>query len=226
MKVGAIVVAAGFGVRFKSKTSKPLSKIGGKPSIVCCLQSLEKQKDIKTIVIVVNEDNVKDIKKVVSDYKLKKVVQFVNGGKRRQDSVFNGLNVLDKNFDFILIHDAARPFIDQVCLKDVLKKAYKYKMAILAVPVKPTIKEVVDGFVTKTLNRDNLWEIQTPQVFERNLLVKSYEKFANHDVTDDAFLMEKMGLTVRVVMGSYDNIKLTTLEDLELAQIIAKKRKI
>ncbi len=226
MKVGVIVVAAGLGVRFKSKTSKPLTKINGKPALACCLQSLEKHKDIKTIVIVVNEDNAKEIKKIVSDYKFKKVSQFVTGGKRRQDSVLNGLNVLDKSYDFILIHDAARPFIDAVCLNDVLKKAYKYKTAILAVPVKPTIKEVVDGFVIKTLNRENLWEIQTPQVFERNLLVKAYEKFVNQDVTDDASLMEKMGLSVRVVMGSYDNIKLTTLEDLELAQIIAKKRKV
>jgi 2-C-methyl-D-erythritol 4-phosphate cytidylyltransferase len=163
-------------------------------------------------------------------YRIRKIRAVVLGGKRRQDSVDKGLKAVSKEADWVLIHDGVRPFINKELISSVIKEAKKAGAAIVGVPVKATIKKLktqslklkTKFVVEKTLNRDNLWEIQTPQVFKKDLILKAYKRFGNINVTDDAMLVEKMGIKPRVVLGSYNNIKITTPEDLVIAKAIAK----
>lgn len=230
MFVSAIVLAAGKGARLKSSISKPLVKLGSLPLIIYSLKCLMICPLIKEIILAVNSSNVLDIKKSIRKYKISGIRKIVLGGLIRQDSVYNGLNAIDKRADFVLIHDSARPFIDKKQVSLAINEAKKCGAAIVGVPVKATIKEVhslqstVHGMllVKKTLNRENLWEIHTPQVFKKDLLLEAYKRFGNTPVSDDAALLEKLGCKVRVVFGSYSNIKITTPEDLVLAEAILK----
>lgn len=149
------------------------------------------------------------------------------GGQRRQDSCLNGLNALPSSADIVLIHDAARPFVRQGLITALIRKAQAKGAAIPGVPVKNTIKRVSGRtlFVDKTLERSLLWEIQTPQAFRKDLILAAYEKSANIDATDDAMLVERLKKRVSIVPGSYDNIKITTPDDLILAEAIAGKKK-
>lgn len=238
MHVSAILLAAGKGVRFRSRTLKPLVKINSKPVIIYSLRALDRHPDIKDIIIVVNHKNSQGIINEIKQLNTSKVCRIIRGGLRRQDSVYNGLKAISPDADLVLIHDVARPFIDKKMISGVIKQAARTGAAIVGVPVKATIKEVRSSsldsardkkfivrsraLVKKTLNRNNLWEIQTPQVFDKALLLKAYKKFGNADVTDDAALVEKMGHKVSVVLGSYNNIKITTPEDLVIAKAIAR----
>ncbi|MBI3990692.1 MAG: 2-C-methyl-D-erythritol 4-phosphate cytidylyltransferase [Candidatus Omnitrophica bacterium] len=222
MYVTAVVVAAGKGLRLRSKVSKPLIKINSRPIIVYSLNTLSKHLYIKDIIVVANRKNLEGIRNIIKQYHIKKVKDVVLGGRLRQDSVFNGLIATDSRTEMVLIHDAGRPFIDEEIVSSVIKAARKYKAAIVGVPAKATIKKVLGRFVKKTLDRDSLWEIQTPQVFERGLILKAYNRFGNTGATDDAMLVEKLGVKISVVAGTYKNIKITTPEDLLLAQAIAK----
>ena len=177
---------------------------------------------IKGIILVVNAKNAQGILKEVKKYHIRKIKKVVEGGERRQDSVFNALNAADKDTDMILIHDGARPFIDKYTVTSVIKMAKNTGAAIVGVPAKATIKKVNGKFIVKeTVDRKGLWEIQTPQVFKKELILRAFIKSANRDVTDDATLVEKLGRKVSVVLGSYNNIKVTTPEDLKLARGIA-----
>jgi len=219
--VAAIVVAAGGGKRFKSKTPKPLAEINRKPVIIYSLQALSRSPLIKEIIVVVNDKNRSGIIKKIGRYRIAKVRKVVKGGARRQDSVANGLKALDPDAEMVLIHDAARPFINRDIIASTVRAAGIHGAAIAAVPVKATIKDVRGGFVGRTLPRERLWEVQTPQVFRRGLIAKAYKKFNRVSVTDDAALAEKSGIKVRVVMGAYGNIKITTREDLLVAKRLA-----
>lgn len=230
MFVSAIVVAAGKGLRLKSKIPKPLVRINSKPLIICSLEVLSKHPLIKEIVVAANLSNIDDIKREVKKYKINKVKGIAIGGIRRQDSVENGLKLVHSKSDFVLIHDAARPFINNTIVSSAIKKAKRYGASIVGVPVKNTIKEVYSSqftvyknpIVRRTIDRENLWEVQTPQVFKKKLFLEAYDKFKNIDVTDEAMLFEMMGVKVGVVFGSYDNIKITTPEDLIIAEAIAR----
>jgi len=230
MYVTAIVLAAGKGVRSKSKLPKPLVKINSKPIIICCLEILSRHPYINDIILVANSGNSKDIVKILERYKIKKIKRVVLGGARRQDSVDNGLSAIDTRTDLVLIHDGVRPFIEKETISRVIKEAEKSGAAIVGVPVKATIKKVtshqspVTGkfTVAKTLDRSKFWEAQTPQVFRKDLILRAYRKFKDIDVTDDASLVEKLGIKVAVILGSYNNIKITTPEDIILAEAIAK----
>lgn len=224
MYVSAIVLAAGKGIRFESKTPKPIVKINSKPIIIYCLQTLSKHPSIRDIVVVVNTINSKEIISKINQYHIGKVIAVVKGGLRRQDSVRNGLKVIDSRTDLVLIHDGVRPFIDRNIVSLAIKEARLSGAAIVGVPVKATIKKVKSLFVEKTIERKDLWEIQTPQVFKKDLILKAYEKFADAYVTDDASLVEKLGTKARLVMGSGFNIKVTTPEDVILAEAIAKTK--
>lgn len=219
--LSAIVLAAGKGSRLRSRVPKPLIEISGKPLVIHCLAVLESCPLIKEIIVVANKGNLNKIAVVIKKFGISKVKKIVKGGLRRQDSVLRGLKALNPEADLVLIHDGARPFIDKKLVARVTGAARKYKAAIPAVPVKATIKEVVSRkslVVRKTLKRDELWEAQTPQVFERDLIFKAYKKYNRGDFTDDASLVEKSGVPVKVVEGSYRNIKITTPEDLKFAQ--------
>jgi len=140
--------------------------------------------------------------------------------------VYNGLKKISADTDWVLIHDSARPFIDRKSITKVISTAKKTGAAILAVPVKATIKSIkATGFVNTTLERSNLWEIQTPQVFKKELILEAYKKYSKIKVTDDASLVERLGKKVKIVLGSQENIKITTKEDLVLAQAIAGRKR-
>jgi 2-C-methyl-D-erythritol 4-phosphate cytidylyltransferase len=230
MHTCAIVVAAGKGVRLKSTVSKPLVRLGSKPVLWYSLQTLSKCPHIKAIVVVANRSNRQAIKRMISAFRLSKVTGIVDGGDRRQDSVINGLNALPALCDYVLIHDAARPLLDAASLERLIKGVQKTGAAILGVPVKSTIKEAHRSTgsnvsrVGQTLDRDRLWDIQTPQAFRKNIIMKAYNSFGMINVTDDSALVEKLGVGVSLVMGSYANIKITTPEDVCVAAALLMKR--
>jgi 2-C-methyl-D-erythritol 4-phosphate cytidylyltransferase len=221
--LSAIILAAGRGSRLGASVPKPLVKIGAKPVIVYSLSVLNKHPDIDQIVVVVSARNQRQIAQAIKNYSFKKINCFVLGGRRRQDSVYNGLKKISPGSDWVLIHDSARPFIDPQSISKVILAAKKTGAAILAVKSKATIKfSRRDNVVEETLDRDKLWEVQTPQVFKKELILAAYKKFSRINVTDDATLVEKLGKTVKLVSGSYKNIKITTAEDLLVANLIAK----
>jgi 2-C-methyl-D-erythritol 4-phosphate cytidylyltransferase len=223
-RVTAIVLAAGKGLRFKSKIPKPLAQVNAKPLVIYALEVLGNHPDIAEIILVANQDNLKVIENKIRQHRIRKIDKIVLGGKRRQDSVRNALGFINPDRELVLIHDAVRPLINRQIVSRVIKEARKSKAAIVGVPVKATIKSVGRGLtVDKTLNRESLWEIQTPQVFSRELILEAYKKFGNMAVTDDASLVERLGRKVKMVMGSYANIKITTPEDLAIAQAIRNR---
>lgn len=225
MSVEAIVPAAGSGTRMKAALPKPLLKIDGKPIIVHTLEALAKNRDIKRILVAVNKDNLNRFKKVLGRYKIGKSLVFVAGGLTRGDSVENCLKQVSGETDFVLIHDAVRPFISQALISRLIRDVKESRAIICGVPVKATIKKVTRQLiVAQTLDRENIWEIQTPQVFDKALLTEAYKRYGNSSGTDDASLVEKMGQKVKVIEGSYFNIKITTPEDLVLARAILKEK--
>ena len=249
MYVTAIVLAAGKGTRFsrlnsssirggippqirkmiwaaKSRFSKPLVIINSKPIIAYSLLAFAHNPKIKEIIVVANALNKKGIAASIKKYRIGKVKKIVLGGTERQDSVYNGLKAIDACADLVIIHDGGRPFIGQKIITAAIKEAAKSGAAIVGVPVKATIKQAASGYIEKTLNRDILWEIQTPQAFKKDLILRAFKKFGRMRVTDDAMLVEKLGVKPRLVLGSYKNIKITTPEDLIFAQAIAGKWKI
>ncbi|MBM3255051.1 MAG: 2-C-methyl-D-erythritol 4-phosphate cytidylyltransferase [Candidatus Omnitrophica bacterium] len=227
MPASAVVLAAGRGLRFNPRVSKLLSRINSRPVIAYCLEKLQQHPSISEIIVVANPKNRDSITAVIKRFKISKASAVVLGGRRRQDSVRNGLKVSGGRSELILIHDAARPFIDAKIVSALIRKARRLGAAIPAVPARSTIKRVSPKMmVRKTIPRDNLWEVQTPQVFNRELLLKAYKRFGYIDVTDDAMLVERLGVEVGVVSGSYDNIKITTPQDLVLAEAISKSKKI
>ncbi len=232
MKVCAILLAAGKGERLKSRVSKALVKLGGIPIIGHSLRVLNRHPLVKDIIIVVNPANQKEISSLVEKNGWKKVRLLVLGGVRRQDSVKNALKESGADCGLVLVHDSARPFVRAEDISKVIARAKRFGAAVLGVPVKATVKQIKRGkgsgirgkikgasfVVEKTLNRECLWEVQTPQAFRREIIVKAYQKFGGINVTDDAALIEKTGKRVVVVAGSYSNIKITTSEDLIVAE--------
>ncbi len=223
MRVSAIVLAAGKGLRFKSRVSKPLAKINARPLIIYSLAVLSRQAGVKEIIVVANRNNLNGISAAVKKYKIPRVSAIIQGGLRRQDSVANGLRHIAKDTDLVLIHDAVRPFIDGKLVARLFKQALRYGAAIAGVAVNSTIKKAGrrNLLVERTVCREGLWEIQTPQVFRRDLILAAYRRFGREDATDDAGLVEKLGAKVKIVKGSYRNIKITAPEDLAVAAAIA-----
>lgn len=226
MGVSAILLAAGESKRLKGKISKVILKLNSCPVIAYSLHVLNGHPQIKEIVVVGNPANVEDLRAILKQNKIHKPSKVILGGKRRQDSVLKGLKAISHKADFVLIHDAARPFITKGLISSVIKEARVAKAAIIGVPVKSTIKRLTASgkrqAVKETIDRKNLWEVQTPQVFSRKLILKAYEDFGAHKVTDDAMLVEKSGKRVKMVVGSHYNIKITTPEDLIIAKGIAR----
>jgi len=227
MKVAAIVPGAGKGARLKSRIQKPYIKLMGKPILAHTLIKLSKNKRVKEIILAVAKEKMTHArKKIIARYNIKNV-KLAIGGKERRDSVYSALKAVSAGIDYILIHDAIRPFVTDGLIESLLKAASKCGAAIAGVPVKPTLKIVgKDGFIEDTPSREMYWEAQTPQVFKRDLIEKAY-KFAiknNIQATDDSMLVERIGVKSKIVLGSYSNIKITTKEDLELAKMLLKKK--
>lgn len=221
--MAAIVAAAGKGERLKSKVHKPFVLLGKEPILVWTLKALESSARIGEIIVVVNQADMAKARAAVNRAKLRKVSKIVIGGKRRLDSVRNGLAEVSAETEYVLIHDGCRPFVDKKMISSVIEAMEIFGAAIPCIAVKPTIKEIEKGsFVAATLNRESLAEVQTPQGFKKELLIRAYEKALAEgiDATDDSALVERLGIKVKVVEGSYRNIKITTPEDLKYAKML------
>lgn len=227
MKIVAIVPAAGVGRRLKDKIKKPYILLGQKPLLVYSLLILEKVKKISQVILVVDRLQIKLAEKIIKHFKLSKVKKIIAGGKTRTESVRNGLKVVDKETDFILIHDAARPFIIQRFVENCIKEALKFKAVVCAVPCSSTIKEVDKNLnVISTLDRNKLYEVQTPQVFASSIIKNAYANLKiRKSFFDDASLVEQLPQQVKIVPGLATNIKITTPNDLKIARALLKMNK-
>lgn len=222
MKTVAIITAAGYGKRMGQP--KQFIEIGGRPILEWTLSVFDGTEIIDEIVLVVNQEEVERAKK----FKFAKLKRVVAGGKERQDSVYNGLKALPEDTEIVAIHDGARPFVTEEIIGKAIAAAKEFGAVVVGVPLKDTVK-LVEGQgsrVKGTMNRDELWAAQTPQVFKKEIILCAYkEGQGKHQVTDDAMLVEKTGNPVTMVMGSYKNIKITTPEDLLIAETFLNKEK-
>jgi len=227
-KVTALIPAAGMGKRMGKAIAKQFLPLGDKPMLAHTLLAFQRAAEIDEIIPILSEEDMEGcLKDVIERYHITKVKTLVAGGKERQDSVHNGLRKVDADTTVVLVHDGVRPFVTHEMIKETIDVAKKGESVTVGVPLKDTIKETDEnGLVLKTLDRSRLWAIQTPQAFPAALLKKVYEEAFKRKVfgTDDATLVEKAGTRVRVIMGSYENIKITTPEDLILAEEILKRR--
>ncbi len=224
---GAVVVAAGKGTRMGTAESKQYVVLGDKPVIVHTLEVFERTAEIGEIVLVVGEGDVPRCRRYAERYGLAKVSAIVAGGGERQESVYRGLLALSANVEWVLVHDGVRPFITADDIVRCRREAESTGAAVLAVPVKDTIKVAdADGNVRSTPDRRSLWAVQTPQAFRLSLLKRAHEKAAEERFvgTDDSQLVERIGCTVRIVEGDYRNIKLTTPDDLLWAEFAMRAR--
>ena len=228
MKADAIIVSAGKGQRFMEGKKKQFYLLADKPILAHTLDQFETCPLIRSTLVVVGEEDMDyTLKEIVEKYKYRKIAQIVPGGKRRQDSVKNGMDALAKMVDIVMIHDGVRPFVTRAMIEDSIHSAERFGAVVLAMPVKDTIKMAnPDGIVLKTLDRESLWQIQTPQTFQGEVIREAYAKAAKDGFvgTDDASLVERLGMKVHILPGSYTNIKITTPEDLILAQVFLKMR--
>lgn len=225
MRVAAVVPAAGRGQRLKAEVEKPYIILKRKPIIVHTLQQLSSSPLIREIILAVNKKYVPTAFGLIRKFKIKKVKTVVAGGKTRGQSVYNGLRQVSNRSDLVLIHDGVRPLISRKLIREVILGAKKFKAAISAVPSLATLKEADLGLmVKKTLPRHKVWEVQTPQAFKKSLILKAYAQAGKkiEKATDDSFLVEQLGYVVKIIPGDYSNIKITTSEDLILAENILK----
>lgn len=225
MKISAIVPAAGTGSRYSPKVNKLLEDIKGVPVIVHTLWALSSVEEIAEIIIPTSEDLIDDLYDIVSKYNLNKVRKIIIGGKTRQESIFKALQAIDESesvYDFILIHDGARPLISQEIIQNAIVNTLRKRATVVAVPAKDTVKRVdtESKQVIETLKREELWNVQTPQIFRFSDIMRAHIVFQGQSFTDDSAMIEKHGIPVSVVMGSYKNIKITTQEDIEIANIL------
>ena len=222
---GVVIVAAGTGSRMNMGINKQFIKLEGKEIIYYTIEKFYKNENIDDIVVVVKEEEAEFFRKEILDKYNFKNIKLAYGGKERQDSVYNGLKSLDKECNIVLIHDGARPFVSNKIINKSIEEAKENKAIVVGVPVKDTIKVIDnDKNIVDTPNRSLLWAVQTPQTFDYNLIIKSYEDAFKDGFygTDDAMLVERIGYKVKMVEGSYNNIKITTQEDLGLGSQILK----
>ncbi|PLS10270.1 2-C-methyl-D-erythritol 4-phosphate cytidylyltransferase [Neobacillus cucumis] len=225
MTYQVIIPAAGLGKRMQAGKNKLLLEINDIPVLVHTLRVFEEDEACSGIILAIHPQDEREISALLKKYLISKVLSLVPGGDERQHSIYNALKTV-KTDGIILVHDAARPFIRKDHIHRLTQKAEETGAAIMGVPAKDTMKKVINGVVMETVERSSLWAVQTPQAFRVSLLKKAY-KTAEKDKflgTDDASLVEQLDHPVSIVEGDYDNIKLTTPEDLYFAEAIIKKR--
>lgn len=226
--VSVIIPAAGQGTRMKSSENKLLIPLDEIPLIVYSLKVFIQSSSVQEVILVVPPGKVAEYEPLLEKWIQKgDKISVVEGGARRQDSVHNGLKTLSSSCDVVMVHDGARPFVTEKMIQDSIQTALKVGGCVIGVPCKSTLKECdQEQIVVRTPPRDRLWEVQTPQTFQVELLKKAFEKAEkeNLDVTDEGMLLEALGHSVKIVEGDYTNIKVTTPEDLLLAELILKRR--
>lgn len=229
MHITAIVLAAGKGSRMQSDIPKQYMSIAGRPVLYYSLKAFE-ESSVDDIILVTCEDDVSYCEnEIINRYNISKVKGVVAGGTERYWSVRNGLSVADGS-DYILIHDAARPCLTQEMIEHSIETVKKTGACTVGVPVKDTIKLVDEEcFGVDTPPRNKLWQVQTPQTFLYRDLVEAYQRMeqsGDTDITDDTMIVERyLGIKTKMILGDYCNIKITTPEDLHVAEIFLKKSK-
>lgn len=227
MKVHVLIPAAGAGRRMGAKVNKQYLSLGGRPILAHTISLFENHPAVDSITLIAPEDEIAFCRDdIVSQYDFTKVRQIVVGGKERQDSVRNGLRACAAaEDDIVLIHDGVRPLLPPDLIDAAIAEAVKAGAALVAVPVKDTVKVVDQGQVLQTPDRSTLWLAQTPQAFRYQLIATAHEKAYKeaYQATDDAQLVEWLGEPVAIVSGSYQNLKITTPEDLLLAESFLKQ---
>lgn len=228
MKADAIIVSAGKGQRFMEGRKKQFFLLADKPILTHTLDKFENCPLIDSILLVVGQEDMDYcLKEIIEKNRYRKISQIVPGGKRRQDSVKNGMDALSRDANIVVIHDGVRPFVTREMIEDSIHSAQRFGAVVMAMPVKETIKMAdADGTVLKTLDRESLWQIQTPQTFQAHVIKEAYQKATENGFvgTDDASLVERLGMKVHILPGSYTNIKITTPEDLILANLFLRMR--
>ncbi len=227
-KVTALIPAAGMGRRMGKAVAKQFLPLGDKPLLAHTLLAFQRASEIDEIIPILSREDMEScLRDVIERYHITKVKTLVVGGKECQDSVMNGLKKLEQDSSVVLVHDGVRPFVTETMIRECVEHSKKGDSVVVGVPLKDTVKEVdANGMVRRSLERSRLWAVQTPQAFPFKVLRHAYEvsykrRFSG---TDDAMLVEEAGGKVRVIMGSYENIKITTPEDLVLAEEILKRR--
>ncbi|MGC9393317.1 MAG: 2-C-methyl-D-erythritol 4-phosphate cytidylyltransferase [Anaerolineae bacterium] len=225
MRVTVIILAAGSGTRMQSEVNKHVLPLAGKPVIVHTLLAFERCAAIDAIVLVTSAENMTVYQALIAEYNIGKVNHMVLGGDTRQASAHNGLRAA-RECDIVLLHDGARPLIAQREIEAVIRDAMEYGGAVVAVPAKDTTVRAREGFIEAQLERSTLWQVQTPQGFKATIIRKAYEAAARDGVqsTDDTGLVTRLGGMVKITPGSYANIKITTPEDLAIAEALLNTR--
>ena len=227
-KVTALIPAAGVGKRMGKAVAKQFLPLGDMPMLAHTLLAFQRTSEVDEVIPILSQEDMEGcLKDVIEQFHITKVRTLVVGGKERQDSVANGLHKLEKDTAVVLVHDAVRPFVTPDMIRESIEYAKKGECVAVGVPLKDTVKEVnAKSMVVQTLERSRLWAIQTPQAFPVKVIKQAYVTAQKQNIygTDDATLVERAGNKVRVIMGSYENIKITTPEDLLLAEEILKRR--
>jgi len=229
IQVIAVIPAAGLGTRMASARSKQYMDLCGKPMLAVTLEQFQQCRLVEGIVLVVAEDAIDYcIREIVERFDLTKVAPVVAGGQSRQESVRNAIEVVSNSTETVVIHDGARPLVTIELIERIIRASERHRGAVAGVPLKDTVKEIDSrGRVAKTVDRQALWAIQTPQIFQYDDIRLAHKKAMEedwHGVTDDASLIEKLNIPVTVIPGEETNIKITTEEDLELARLILSSR--
>lgn len=227
-RVVAIIPGAGRGLRMGGEVPKQFLRLGGQPLLVQTLRVLQASPTIHEILLAVPpSDRQYCVDQIIGPHGLTKVTKVVSGGAQRQDSVRHALAEVSPETDIVVVHDAVRPFLTVRMIEEVVEHARVHGAAIIAVPVRDTLKQVgQDGTIERTVDRRHLWQAQTPQAFRRDWLEHAHHQatLAGVHATDDADLVERLGHKVYVVEGSGDNIKVTRREDLAIGEAILAAR--
>lgn len=224
-RVSVILLAGGSGSRMKADRPKQFLQLDGKTVLEHSITLFGHLPEVQQLIVVLASEYHADFAPVTKS--LPCPVCFAEPGVERQDSVYNGLALVSQTMQLACVHDAARPLVTIACIRQVCRDAMRFGAAVLGVPSKATIKESADGqFVLRTIPRDRLWEIQTPQVIKPSLLRRGFDKVRAEGlaVTDDVSIVEQLGEPVKITMGEYTNIKLTTPEDMNIAESILQER--
>lgn len=225
MKTSVVIVCAGSSTRMGG-VNKILLPLGERKVIGVTMQAFQDSESVSEIVIVAREEDIPEIKREAEEAGITKLTECVTGGSTRQESVINGVRKISPDTGLVAVHDGARPLVKPEHIEMVIKDASVFGGAVLGVPVKDTIKTVDDGLITDTPPRSSLYITQTPQIFSRRLYFEGIDFALEHglDFTDDCQLVEAIGGKVAMTVGDYTNIKITTPEDIHIAELLLKQK--
>jgi len=221
MIIGAVIVAGGSGTRMKRKEKKQYLKLKNKPIFIITLTRMSKIKEIDKLVLVIPREDRSKVENYLEKNNISGI-KLAFSGKRRQDSVFNGLKKLER-CDYVIIHDGVRPFFRKKMVKNGINGLKKFDAVITAVPLNDTIKLKKDNLVIETINRDQLAAVQTPQFFKFDKLFQYYKEYNKLSFTDDSYLFELKRENISIIMGAKENIKITTPFDYKIAKCLVKE---